>query len=391
MSLHNHPRRCGPTHGGRARVIAVALFALFAIAPSQGPHIEQSTGKVELGRGDPLRWQPAQTGDLLAPGDAVRTGRDGRVELDLGTATVRLYGDSLLRVPTDAMEPAGTRAVGLERGHSLFDVLHDDSGFEVRTPEVVVSVKGTRFLVDVAGRLASVSVYRGLVGLRTRGTGETLVREGFFGVGGPERPFELFLHDAADPWNSWSSGEDPPDLPQHVLKQAGSVQGAVLGAQRKARAVYQHEALDHAIRRRPEIAERVGESVKQRRELIQRHGTAVEERHILERDPLLDGANAAQKEMLEIPFLEAIVNNPSGGGGGGFVFDITLVGGAGAPSGDRVDIDSSSGTSWTFDEVFLMDVLAGNDVLPASLATELQTQGINDPKPFIAGLGNLFR
>ncbi|MEE8476320.1 MAG: hypothetical protein V3T01_13245, partial [Myxococcota bacterium] len=174
-----------------------------------------------------------------------------------------------------------------------------------------------------------------------------------------------------------SSGEDPPDLPQHVLKQAGSVQGAVLGAQRKARAVYQHEALDHAMRRRPEISEHAGTSVKGRLDL--------------ERDPLLDGANAAQKEMLEIPFVEAIVNNPSGGGGGGFVFDITLVGGAGAPSGDRVDIDSSSGTSWTFDEVFLMDVLAGNDVLPASLATELQTQGINDPKPFIAGLGNLFR
>ncbi len=158
MSLHIHPRRSGPTHGGRARVIAVALLALFAIAPSQGPHIEQSTGKVELGRGDPLRWQPAQTGDLLAPGDAVRTGRDGRVELDLGTATVRLYGDSLLRVPTDAMGPGGTKAVRLERGHSLFDVLHDDSGFEVRTPEVVASVKGTRFLVGFADRLASVSV-----------------------------------------------------------------------------------------------------------------------------------------------------------------------------------------------------------------------------------------
>ncbi|MEE8476713.1 MAG: FecR family protein [Myxococcota bacterium] len=376
MSLHNHPRRCGPTHGGRARVIAVALFALFAIAPSQGPHIEQSTGKVELGRGDPLRWQPAQTGDLLAPGDAVRTGRDGRVELDLGTATVRLYGDSLLRVPTDAMEPAGTRAVGLERGHSLFDVLHDDSGFEVRTPEVVVSVKGTRFLVDVAGRLASVSVYRGLVGLRTRGTGETLVREGFFGVGGPERPFELFLHDAADPWNSWSSGEDPPDLPQHVLKQAGSVQGAVLGAQRKARAVYQHEALDHAIRRRPEISEHAGTSVKGRRDL--------------ERDPMVDAANAVRKQTLEIPFVEAIVNNPPGGGGGGFVFDISLVSGTGTPGGDRVDIDSSSGTSWTFDEVFLIDVLSGTDVLPASLATELQTQGINDPTTFVAGLKNLF-
>ncbi|MDH3212375.1 MAG: FecR family protein [Myxococcales bacterium] len=392
MSCHHQPRQLPGIPARRLGVLAAILLAFVAIAPTEGTHIEGLSGSVELGRGEPPSWRPAEAGEALAPGDVVRTGRDGRVELDLGTGTVRLYGDSLMRIPADAMGPHGAEAVRIERGHSRFDVLRRDdaSRFEVRMPEVVVSVKGTRFSVGFDERQASVSVYRGLVGVRALAAEvahETLVREGYLAVGGAGRPFELFLHDAVDPWDAWSSRVAPPPLPERAVERLVSGPAALADARGEARDGSRSEVLHHAMQRRPEVAERVAKLVQEQR--MENMGAdlhdAESERPVRRRDAVLDAPIEKRREALDIPFVEALVNPPAGGpvppSGGGF--DIQFIDGTGVPGPDRVRIDGPNALSWSFDQNFLEDVIDGDDVLPPDLLTELQAAGVDDPMPLV--------
>jgi hypothetical protein len=208
----------GATRRWHVAVLAVVAL-LAATTASAEPRLTVVSGEVEIGRGEPPVWRVARTGDALGPGDRVRTGGGGRAEVDLGGALARLYENSLLRLPDGG-------AVGLERGGSLFDVTPRTPAdpFEVRTPEVVASVKGTRFAVLVAEAGAAVNVYEGLVGVR-RGaletTREVLVREGFGAVGaGGSSSFELRLLPAADPWQGWSEGAPAPPLPSALSRSA---------------------------------------------------------------------------------------------------------------------------------------------------------------------------
>jgi hypothetical protein len=234
-SLRNPARRA-------VRLAGLAFLALAASAAGAlaDPRLVAVYGEVELGRGDPPRWMPAHDGDVLGAGDAVRTGRGGRAEVDLGTGVVRLFESSLLRLPADAMRAEGPAAVGLEHGDSLFEVRPRRPGdpFEVRTPEVVASVKGTRFSVQLGGDGAAVSVFTGLVGVRApRGDAESevLVRSGFAAMGSASRPFELSLQSSVDPWQRWQDGAVAPPWPASPSASRGkddveTAKGAALKA-----------------------------------------------------------------------------------------------------------------------------------------------------------------
>src|SRR5262249_30481199 len=198
------------------------------LAGARGPRLEQAKGAVEIGRGEPPVWRAAQEGDEIAPGDSVRTGRDGRAELVLPAGRVRLYGDSLLRILAGAAAARDADGVELERGSSLFDVLHrDGERFEVRTPEVVVSIKGTRFLV-VADDESEVAVFRGTVGLRQEQDAEheMLVREGFAAIGAHGRAFELVWSGAGDPWEAWFDGGPPRAPARDALLRSADLDAA---------------------------------------------------------------------------------------------------------------------------------------------------------------------
>jgi hypothetical protein len=197
-----------PNRHTRGTLIALAALTAALLAPVwPGARVTIAAGDVELGRGEPPIWKPAAEGDTLDAGDSVRTGEDGRVEVALGGATLRLYPNSVLRLPA----PAGATAVEMDRGTSLFDVLRRNEPFEVRTTEVVVSVKGTRFAVTAGSDDATVAVYRGLVGVRSgddETAPETLVHAGFAAFGSDH--FELSWHGASDPWEAWNRGEAAP-------------------------------------------------------------------------------------------------------------------------------------------------------------------------------------
>ena len=114
-------------HVTRPALIALVILAALALlAPVwPGARLSVSTGTVEIGRGEPPVWKPAAAGESLAAGDRVRTGEDGRAEVIVAGSTLRVYPNSLLRLP----DGSGPREVGLEKGSSLFDVLHNGEPF----------------------------------------------------------------------------------------------------------------------------------------------------------------------------------------------------------------------------------------------------------------------
>jgi hypothetical protein len=160
---------------------AIALGLLISVPALAEIRISEMEGPVEVGRGDPVVWAEAATDQVLGAGHSVRTGPGGRVELALGSGrTARVYENSVLRLPGVAKNGAdAVPTTHLSRGHSLFDITpgSSPSGFEVRTPEVVVSVKGTRFMVAApdAGPHGT-SVFRGAVAMSESGTGSESVR-----------------------------------------------------------------------------------------------------------------------------------------------------------------------------------------------------------------------
>jgi hypothetical protein len=352
-----------PAHVTRhAPWVAAALLAATALLAPVWPeaHISTTSGHVELGRGEPPVWKPAASGDALAPGDRVRTGESGRAELALGDSTLRLYPNSLLRLPAPGPDAA---AVELDGGSSLFDVLRRGEPFEVRTPEVVVSVKGTRFAVDVGTDDASVSVFRGLVGVRD-GTldaaSEILVQEGFAAIGGDQ--LELTWHGADDPWDGWSRGEPMRDLDPGRDAALRDARAAALELARK---------LPHPAARAPE-GEHEGDRQSPDAELPQNEPQGEIPRDRLQKaDPKLD-------QELERSFVENVVNglmsstDPNGG-----LLQIVFLDGSGQSGPDLIQIVTDQDT-WTFQESDVEEVLEGTAALPPNLLTLIEAQGLTD-------------
>jgi hypothetical protein len=337
-----------------ASLIALAALAMLLLGPAPGPRVEQVRGDVEIGSGEPPVWRAARAGDPLAPGDIVRTGHDGRAELVLAAGSVRLYGDTLLRLPMASAALGTPDAVELEKGSSLFDILRrgrDD--FEVHTPEVVVSIKGTRFLV-VAEERAEVAVFHGTVGLQheSQPAREMLVREGFAAVGGPGRPFELLWSGAPDPWDAWSEGGHPPRAPERAasgsLKTASLIESAKAAARKRSRSA----VVEQAAARHPRVADRLAETTASGVE------ADVSVPGALDTSPV-DLPGSGPDPLLEV-YVEALLSGDPGSGGPSF--DVTAL-------GNEVVVSRDDGISVT---------LTAPDL-------ESVAQGLTPPPPPIAG------
>jgi hypothetical protein len=208
-------------------VLLCLLLAGAATAAAADPALVSVTGRVEIGHGTPPTWRSARSGDAVELGDAVRTGANGRAELALGDQrVVRIYEQSLLRVGTEVTPTGAARSVALDEGKSLFDIMRKavTDTFEVRTPEIIVSVKGTRFLVAAQPGPDFTSVFRGAVGLEGNGFDEVSVRAGFTGAQG-----EVLVSSFDDPWSAWESGAAAPE-PSLELRRDGEVRGAIQSA-----------------------------------------------------------------------------------------------------------------------------------------------------------------
>jgi len=211
----------------RMSVLLCVLLTGAATAAAADPALVTVSGHVEIGHGTPPAWRSARSGDAVALGDAVRTGADGRAELQLGDQrVVRIYERSVLRVGTDVTPTGAARFVDLDEGKSLFDIMRKavTDTFEVRTPEIIVSVKGTRFLVAAEPGPDFTSVFRGAVGLAGSGFEDVSVRAGFTGADG-----EVLVSSFDDPWNAWEAGAVAPE-PSLELRRDGEVRDAIRSA-----------------------------------------------------------------------------------------------------------------------------------------------------------------
>jgi hypothetical protein len=395
--------------------IALATLALAAPASAE-PRLSRVSGTVEIGRGEPPAWQAASVGDVVGAGDRVRTGRDGRAEVDLGRGTVRLYEHSLLRLPPDALRLDGAAATELQRGGALFDVAprNPRDPFEVRTPEVVASVKGTRFGVDAREGRAAVSVYSGLVGVRglvAPPESEVMVRAGFLAAGSRDVRPELELLRNDDPWDGWSGGSAPPApqaLPGPAARDdsASAPPGAVEDARDAARRAAAPEVLEAVAQRDPEVARARDAAMSEKAD----GSAAASIDENLADDVLSGGADAARevnaptetrtpldrvtaetgdetKTVLEERVAESLLNgtapstDPAAGGGTlgaltnlGLTYEIEKSGGS-----NLVEISTATGTLVTLDKTQLETIATTGDTstLSPALLSVLQSNGVS--------------
>ncbi len=89
------------------------LFVLMLLATSLAladAVLTQVSGDVEIGRGQPTQWSTARAGDAMAPNDRVRTGANGRVEIEVlleGALTDHIFAAAFVKLHLGVMLPTG--------------------------------------------------------------------------------------------------------------------------------------------------------------------------------------------------------------------------------------------------------------------------------------------
>jgi Flp pilus assembly protein TadG len=99
-------------------------------------------------------------GELLNPGNKIRTGQNGRVLLVRGKETILIASNSVIGIPTHVTQGMST-TVYQWAGSVVFAGNHKN--FDVETPYLAAVVKGTQFHVTVNKDDTSVEVLRGQV------------------------------------------------------------------------------------------------------------------------------------------------------------------------------------------------------------------------------------
>src|SRR5207253_239438 len=99
----------------------------------------------------------------LRSGDAIRTGRNGRVLLIRGEESILVSPNSVLGIPAEKQQGLST-TIFQQAGSILLEVeKRNVKHFEVETPYLAAVVKGTQFRVSVNAAGTRVDVLRGQV------------------------------------------------------------------------------------------------------------------------------------------------------------------------------------------------------------------------------------
>ncbi|MCU7371795.1 FecR family protein [Paucibacter sp. O1-1] len=134
------------------RYIATLLLMSLAAPVAAAPACEVLAVRGEARSAD----RALAVGDRLEPGAELRTGTDGRVRLRFGDGSTLVVGDrTVLKI--ERFEPAPRRAGLLLESGLIGQKVEPAVGgaWEVRTPTAVTAVRGTEFIVEVGGDLAT--------------------------------------------------------------------------------------------------------------------------------------------------------------------------------------------------------------------------------------------
>lgn len=158
---------------GRSLQIAAVFAALWGCVPFHSA--AQEIGAVEEVRAEAFGTPPAENRSRLAAArrlvanEAIETGREAAVGLRFTDQTVfRIGPDALVTLDRFAFDPNRTgNALALQLGRGAFRFISGQmpkEGIALRTPTVVIGVRGTDFLTEVApGGQTAVTVFEGEV------------------------------------------------------------------------------------------------------------------------------------------------------------------------------------------------------------------------------------
>jgi hypothetical protein len=153
----------------RQSIFVGAIAAMLAVSGANSQERAPAVWRVSKSSGDVWVTSPsvqpvALTGEVvLKAGDAIRTGRNGRVLVTRGSETILIAPNSVIAIPSDRKDAATTTIIQ-QAGSILLDVEKKNvKHFEVETPYLVAVVKGTQFNVSVGPNEARVNVVRGEV------------------------------------------------------------------------------------------------------------------------------------------------------------------------------------------------------------------------------------
>lgn len=106
-----------------------------------------NTAEIQKAEGE---WVVSQIGDVLAAGDAARTGEESWLEFRFSdNSLIRLQADSELALKSlDTFDDGSKRTVVELRKGKAWAVIEKGSPFEIETPGLVAGVRGTKFRID---------------------------------------------------------------------------------------------------------------------------------------------------------------------------------------------------------------------------------------------------
>lgn len=141
--------------------------------------VSNYSGKVEYFSREHGEWVPLEKdrAGYLQPGDTIRTGRNGRAEVYFldGEGVIRLGPRSSFTLKEDK---SGQQIIEFLKGYIQFKA---KKYFKTRTPTVVVTVRGTEFLLsEVEGKGTELIVFEGSVELSDlKGQKTVIVNAGY--------------------------------------------------------------------------------------------------------------------------------------------------------------------------------------------------------------------
>ena len=96
------------------------------------------------------------------------TGNDGMLGLTQALTTITVAADTDVEIPAEAADGQLIARLIQHRGNVFYDVAHRDVGrFRVETPFLVAVIKGTQFNVAVQENSTTISLFEGLLEIRT--------------------------------------------------------------------------------------------------------------------------------------------------------------------------------------------------------------------------------
>ncbi|MBI3825912.1 MAG: hypothetical protein HY294_07950 [Candidatus Rokubacteria bacterium] len=171
------------------------------------PRLSYVAGGASFWRPGAGDWSPAQLNTPLAPGDALSTGHDGNVELQVGArAFVRAWGDTQIALAND---DARSLQLTLTSGHAALDLRAVDAGrtIEIDTPSGAFTVtRSGYYRADVISGRTSFITRRGGQATLTTASGQALAiaasEDVVLDAGAPG--VETYAAPEPDVWDRWN-------------------------------------------------------------------------------------------------------------------------------------------------------------------------------------------